>query len=132
MAYREALTELKREQAPLRWAGAQHDLAGTLVDLAWRERGIARLEEAIATYDEALKERLRERNPSLWAATTGRQGVALMILAARTKNAEMAERAVAQIETALEAVRGGRARQEAFFERQLPRARALAERLRQH
>jgi tetratricopeptide (TPR) repeat protein len=131
-AYREALKEWTRERVPTRWAGTQYNLASALAGLGRREGGTARLEQAIAAYDEALKEQSRERTPIDWARSSGGQGVALMRLAELTKNADMAERAVAQIEAALDAVRGGgHEPQEDSFERQLPRARDLAQRLRQ-
>lgn len=131
-AYHEALKEWTLERLPMRRAGAQTGIANVLVRVARHESGTARLEEAIAIYDEALKERSRERTPIDWARTSGRQAIALMLLAERTNNAEMAEHAVARIEGVLDTVRGGgHAPREDYFERQLPLARALVQRLRQ-
>ena len=131
VAYHDALKEWTRQRVPMRWASAQNGVANALLRLAREESGTARLQEAIATYAEVLQERTRERSPIDWARTSGSQGVALMLLAERTNNADMADRAVAQIEAALETVRGGgHAPREDFFERQLARAQALAQRLR--
>src|SRR5262249_39728576 len=130
-AFREASKEWMRERRPLHLATAQHDLANTLVFLAQREGGTARLEEAIATYDEALKARLRERNPGLWAGSTGRQGIALMRLGERPNNADMAERGAAQIEPAVD-IEGSTEKviPAEFLAEQLPHARELVQRLR--
>jgi len=131
-AYHDALKEWTRERVPTRWASAQNGVANALLRLAREESGTARLEEAIATYGEVLQERTRERTPIDWARTSGSQGIALMLLAERTNNPNVADRAVAQIAAALEAVRGGEhAPREAYFERELRRAREVAQRLRQ-
>jgi hypothetical protein len=54
-----------------------------------------------------------------------------MLLAERRKDAAMAETALSQINATFEALRdGGNAPNAAFYERQLPRARALVARLR--
>jgi tetratricopeptide (TPR) repeat protein len=129
-AYREALKEQTRERVPLDWAMTQTNLGNTLSSLGQRERGTARLEEAVAAYREALKERTRERVPLQWAESFGNEGVALMLLAERRRDAAMAETALSQINTAFETMRdGGHAPYAAFYEQQLPRARALVARL---
>jgi hypothetical protein len=48
-----------------------------LLNPAERERGRARLEEAVAAYRAALEERTRERVPLDWAMTQNNLGVAL-------------------------------------------------------
>jgi hypothetical protein len=69
--------------------------------------------------------------PLDWAASFGNEGVALMLLAERRKDAAMAEVALSQINVAFETMRdGGNAPSAAYYERQLPRARALVVRLR--
>ena len=69
--------------------------------------------------------------PLLWATSFGNEGVALMLLAERRADAVMAKTALSQINTAFETMRdGGNAPGAAFYERQLPRARAIVVRLR--
>jgi hypothetical protein len=71
------------------------------------------------------------RVPLYWAWTFGDEGVALTLLAERWRDAAMAETALSQINTAFEAMRdGGNASSAAYYERQLPRARAIVVRLR--
>ena len=107
-----------------------NNLGNALRLLGERESGTARLEEAVAAYREALQERTRERVPLDWAMTTGNQGVALMLLAERRDDAKMAKLAVQQIEAAFTTSRdGGDAPLAATFEAQLPKARALAQKL---
>jgi hypothetical protein len=78
-----------------------------------------------------LKEATRERVPLYWAWIFGDEGVALTLLAERWRDAAMAETALSQINTAFEAMRdGGNASSAAYYERQLPRARAIVVRLR--
>src|SRR5262245_17675009 len=129
-AYRAALTERTRERVPLDWAGMQNNLGSALRKLGEREGGTARLEEAVAAYRAALTEYTRERVPLQWAMSTGNQGVALKVLAERTGDARMAVRAVAQIDIAFTTMRnGGHAPLAAYFAAELPKARALVERL---
>jgi tetratricopeptide (TPR) repeat protein len=101
--------------------------------------GTTKLEEAVAAYREALKERTRERVPLNWAISFGNEGIALMLLADRREDAAMARTALSQINAAVETLRddtscqgsgcpGSRA---AYYERQLPRARAIVARLRE-
>jgi tetratricopeptide (TPR) repeat protein len=130
-AYRDALKEWTRERVPLRWAMTQHNLGTALRTLSERESGTARLEEALAAYRDALKETTRERVPLDWAMSFGDEGVALMLLAERRRDAAMAKTALDQINTAFETMRdGGHAPSAAYYEQQLPRARALVARLR--
>ena len=56
-AYREALKEYTRKNAPLNWAATQINLGNALASLGERESGTARLEEAVAAYREALRSR---------------------------------------------------------------------------
>ena len=109
---------------------AQHNLGFALLRLGERQRGTARLQEAVAAYQEALQESTRTRTPLLWAKRTGSQGVALMLLAGRTGDAEMAQLAVEQVETAITTLRrDGDARSAEFFESRLLLARALVDQL---
>ncbi|MDQ6703463.1 MAG: tetratricopeptide repeat protein [Pseudomonadota bacterium] len=129
-AYREALQECTRARVPLDWAMTQNNLGLALATLGERESGTARLEEAIAAYREALQELTRERVPLDWARSTGNQGVALMLLAKRRGDAKMAKLAVQQMEAAFTTSRdGGDAPSAAYYEAQLPKARALAQKL---
>jgi hypothetical protein len=108
----------------------QTNLGNALRILGVREGGTARLEEAVAASREALRELTRDRVPFLWAVSTGNQGEALMLLAERRGDAKMAKLAVQQIEAAFAASRdGGDAPSAAEFQAQLPKARALAQKL---
>ena len=108
----------------------QNNLGNALRALGERESGTAQLEEAISAYREALQERTRARLPLDWAKSTGNQGVTLMLLAERRGDAEMAKLAVQQIEAAFTTMRdGGDAPSAAMFEAQLPKARALDQKL---
>ena len=130
-AYREALKERTRERVPLDWAMTQTNLGIALFRLGERDSGTAKLEEAIAAYREALKEHTRERYPLDWAGNFGNEGVALMLLAERRQDAAMAGTALSQINKAAETMRNsGNAPSAAFYEQQLPRARAIVARLR--
>ena len=130
-AYREALKELTRDRVPLDWAETQINLGDALLRLGEREGGTAKLEEALVAYREALKEYTRERVPLDWAEGFGNEGVALILLAERRGDAAMAETALSQIDRAFEALRGGGdVPRAAYYEQQLPRARALVARLR--
>ena len=61
----------------------------------------------------------------------GNEGVALMVLADRRRDAAVAQTALSQINTAFETMRdGGHAPNAAYYEGQLPKARALVARLR--
>jgi tetratricopeptide (TPR) repeat protein len=130
-AYRDALQERTRERVPLDWAMTQNNLGNALGTLGARASGTARLEEAVAAYRDALMEITRERVPLDWAATTGNQGVALRFLAERRADLAMAELALTQITAAFQSC--SEAHHEpnaAYFDAQLPAARALVERLR--
>ncbi len=108
----------------------QNNLGNALQTLGERESGTARLEEAVAAYRAALTEWTRDRVPLEWATSTGNQGVALMVLAERLGDSSKARAAVEQIEVALATMReGGHAPFAAYYEAQLPRARALLDRL---
>jgi hypothetical protein len=68
--------------------------------------------------------------PLYWAESFGNQGIAMMLIADRSNDAAVAETAVQQIETATETLRsGGQAQWTAGFEAQLPKARAIRDRL---
>ena len=119
-AYTEALKERTRERVPLDWAMTQSNLgnAPSLVPLDWamtqsnlgnalvklgeRERGLERLEQAVAAYTEALKERTRERVPLEWAMTQSNLGAALVTLGKREGGPERLEQAVTACAEALE------------------------------
>jgi tetratricopeptide (TPR) repeat protein len=131
VAFRKALEIQTRERVPLDWAVTHTSLGNALSALGERESGTARLEEAVVAYREALREQTRERVPLEWAASLGNQGVALMLLAERRRDAAMAKTALSQINTAFETMRdSGLAPYAAYYEQQLPKARALVARLR--
>jgi tetratricopeptide (TPR) repeat protein len=129
-AFREALKVWTRERVPLRWAATQHNLGAVLRTLGTREGGTARLDAAVDAYREALKEWTRERVPLDWAMSHGNQGIALMWLAERRADARVASQAVEQIEAARSTMKeGGHEQHAAYYEDQLPTARALLDRL---
>ena len=102
-----------------------------LTSLGERENGTAKLEQAVTAYREALKEWTLERMPLRWAFSFGNEGVALMLLAERRGDAAMAETALGQINVAFETLRdGSNAPGAVYYERQLPKARAIVARLR--
>jgi tetratricopeptide (TPR) repeat protein len=130
-AFRDALKELTPARVPLYWAMTQDNLGSALVRLGEVENDTARLEEAVAAFRDALKEYTRERVPLQWAMSTGNQGVALGLLAGRRSDLAMAELAVSQITTAFETCSAAHhTPYAAYYESQLPAARALVERLR--
>ena len=68
--------------------------------------------------------------PARLGGELGNQGVALMLIADRTNDVVVAETAVRQIETAYQKMRsGGQEQWAAFYEEQLPKARATRDRL---
>ena len=93
---------ISREQAPLDWAAAQHELGEALFKLGEREPGPARLEEAVVAYRAALEERTRARVPSDRATTENDLGVALEALGERSAGAARLDEAVAAFHAALE------------------------------
>ena len=129
-AYRAALLEYTRKRVPLQWATTQNNLGNTLSMLGEREEGARRLEEAVAAYGAALEEWTPERAPLQWAATIGNQGVAMIQIADRAGDPAMAETAVQQIETAIAMTRsGGDEHWSSISQAQLPKARAIRDRL---
>jgi hypothetical protein len=79
------------------------NLGNALRNLAERESGTARLEQAIAAYDAALLERTRERVPLDWAITKANLGIALAMIADR--NGRTRDQALVAIDAALEVFR---------------------------
>jgi tetratricopeptide (TPR) repeat protein len=129
-AYRAALEELIRERAPLDWASTQMNLGNALANLGAREMGTARLAQAVDAYRSALEEFTREPVPLEWANARGNQAVAMVTLAERTRDAALAAQAAAQMAEAAAVLREcGHLAWAATFDRQIPAARALAERL---
>ena len=128
-AYREALQEMTRARVPLEWATAQYNLGNALTGSASGRAG-RRGSGGRRRLSRRLKEWTRERVPLRWAMSTGSQGVAIMLLAERRGDPEIAKLAVEQIEAAFTTSRdGGDAPSASFFEAQLPKARALAQKL---
>ena len=82
--------------------GRAHDNLGTaLLTLGERERGTARLEEAVAAYRSGLKEWPRERGPRQWAITRNNLGNALLRLGERESDTARLEESVAAYRDAL-------------------------------
>ena len=129
VAYGEALKELTRGRVPLDWASVHSNLGYTLFRLGGRQTDTAKLEEAVVAFREARKEATRERAPLEWARSYGDEGVALVLIAERRGNVTMAATALSQITTAFQIMRDGGHRMAAYYEQQLPRARALVARL---
>ena len=116
-----ALAEYPRSEAPLDWAETKADLGNVLWRLGEREKGTARLDEAVdafraalegetsehleaevAVYRAALEENTRERVPLQWAATQNNLGAALKTLGERERGTARLEEAVAAYRAALE------------------------------
>jgi tetratricopeptide (TPR) repeat protein len=122
-AYSAALEEWPREQFPLQWARAQHNLGDALLNLGAREVWTVNLEKAVVAFGAALQERPRDRSPLNWAISFGGLGVALVLIVHRTNDAATAKIAVSQIETAYETLRsGGDEASSAYFEAHLSKA----------
>ena len=84
-----------------RRASLQMALGVALATLGERERGTARLEQAVAAFTEALKERTRARAPLDWAATQNNLGATLATLGEREPETARLEQAVAAFTEAL-------------------------------
>jgi tetratricopeptide (TPR) repeat protein len=81
---------------------ARHSLGIALLTLGERERGTARLEEAVAAYRATLYERTHERVPLAWGATQNNLGLALSALGERERGTARLEEAVAAYRAAQE------------------------------
>ena len=128
--YRAALEEHTRERVPRDWAMTQWGLGFALESLGERESGTEKLDEAVAAYGAALEELTRERAPLDWAASLGGQGAAMILIADRTNDGALAATGVTQIELAYGTLRdGGQQAWAAVLEAQLPKARAIRDRL---
>src|SRR4051794_15944752 len=73
--------------------------------LGARERGTARLEEAVQAYRLALIEHTRERVPLQWALVQNNLGTALRVLGTRERGTALLEEAI-QAYRLLEGLRG--------------------------
>jgi tetratricopeptide (TPR) repeat protein len=84
--YREALLLLSRDQFPLAWGLAQHNLGSVLLQTALSseqpEREDRSLEAAVMAFRAALEVRLHSRTPLDWAVTTVNMAGALLSLGA--------------------------------------------------
>jgi tetratricopeptide (TPR) repeat protein len=100
-AYREVLTVLTRDRAPLDWAKVQNDLSDVLRLLGERETGTTRLEEAVAACHGALTGISREHLPLHWAKAQNNLGNALRALGERESNTSRLDQAVAAYRDAL-------------------------------
>jgi tetratricopeptide (TPR) repeat protein len=80
----------------------QNNLGNALRVLGERERGTARLEQAVAAYQAALEEWTRERVPLDWAMTQNNLGNALRVLGERERGTARLEQAVAAFQAALQ------------------------------
>ena len=87
---------------PERRAALQWVLGNALQTLGERERGTARLEQAVATFRTALEELSRERVPLQWAAIQTHLGTALQTLGERERGPERLEQAIKAHRAALE------------------------------
>lgn len=76
-------------------------LGNTLSRLGERERGVARLEEAVSLYRAALLERPREHVPLDWAMAQNNLGAALRSIGERERGVERLEEAVSAFRAAL-------------------------------
>lgn len=119
--YREALKVMTRENAPRDWATIQTNLGHVLTTLGLQESAVLKLAEAAAVKREAID----------WAKRTGDEGVALMRLAEQLNDKAIARKALSQIDMAVATIQDGDHAQllAAYYEEQLPKARALVEHL---
>ena len=108
----------------------QANLGNALFALGEMETATTTLAEAVEAYEASLQEFTRERNPLDWAGALACQGVNLSLIAERTSDPTVAETAVNKIETAFETLRvSGHSPWETYCKAQLPKARAVRERL---
>ena len=84
-ALRAALEERTRARTPLQWALTQTNLGNALAILGDREKGTARLEEAVAAYQAALEEVTQERVPRFYELTQRNLATAFAELQRRKK-----------------------------------------------
>ena len=77
-------------------------LGNTLLNLGNRERGTARLEEAVTAYDQTLQEMTRERVPREWAAAQHNLGNALLRLGERESGTARLKEAISAYQAALQ------------------------------
>lgn len=101
-AYRAALGEYSRDQAPLQWAMTQVNLGNLLLTLGEREDATAKILEAVAAYRAALEISTRDRLPLQWALLQNNLGNALLAIGTRTQETGHLEQAVAAFNAALE------------------------------
>jgi len=85
---------MSRERVLLDWALTQNNLGSALLMLGERERGTARLEEAVSAFHLALEERTRECVPLEWAMTQNNLGSALQTIGDRESGTVRLEQAV--------------------------------------
>ncbi len=93
----------------LAWAMIQMNLGAALQTLGERERGIARLEEALAAYRGALGEYTAERAPLKWSMTQMDLGNVLETLGELKSDTKLFEQAVNHFKAALERCEQGQA-----------------------
>ena len=84
------------------WAETQNNLGNALSALGHRERGIVRLEEAVAAYRAALEEWTRDQEPLAWAIAQTNLGNALTMLGERESGTARLEEAVAAYRAVLQ------------------------------
>ena len=100
--YRGLAAASGRAADPLGWAAAQMNLGAALAALGVRERGTARLEQAVGAFRAALQEQTRERVPLDWARTQMNLGNALATLGSRESGTARLEEAVGAFRAALQ------------------------------
>jgi tetratricopeptide (TPR) repeat protein len=96
-AFREALVERTREQAPLDWAATQDNLGMALYRLGRLDDGTVYLEKAAAAFRDALTVRTRSQTPVEWAMTQNNLGFALLRLGERETGTKSLEEGIAAI-----------------------------------
>ena len=95
-------------RAPLDWAAVQINRGNTLRVIGEREKGTARLEEAVEAYREALQEYTREVAPRDWATTQISLAAALETLGERESGTARLKAAVEAYRDALQELTGAR------------------------
>src|SRR5262249_12673176 len=93
--YRALIALQPRDRVPFKWADAQYRLGQALARLGERERGTARLEEALAAYAEAQKEFTRKAKRRHWARAEISRGFVLGVIGLRERGTARLDESVA-------------------------------------
>jgi tetratricopeptide (TPR) repeat protein len=99
--FNKALTVWTEESAPQEWARTQNNLGNALAVLGAREKGTAKLQEAVRAFRQTLRQWPREREPLSWGKTQVNIGTALLSIGERETGADHLREAVVAFSEAL-------------------------------